>query len=119
MRVILRPIAKEQWSGRVRYRNCYEDLGPYYTRSGMVYTGLTPDDEKRLGEALGVNLSRTSSFWNTFFIRTYAEDIILNIEDPADELKCLFLKNHRKVKTSIFEHKASAKFLLINKEEEA
>jgi hypothetical protein len=43
----------------------------------------------------------------------------LNLDDPNDELKYLFLKNHKRVKTSIFEHKAGANFLLINKEEEA
>lgn len=119
MIAILRPIKKENWSGLVRYRNCYEDLGPYYTRSGMIYTGLTPEDEKRLGAILGQNLQRGSDYWKNFFIRTYSTDIYLNLEDPNDELRYLFLKNHKRVKTSIFERKASAHFLLINKEEEA
>lgn len=120
MIAILRPIKKENWSGLVRYRNCYEDIGSYYTRSGMIYTGLTPNDEKRLGELLGgVNLAKGSDFWKNFFIRTYSSDIYLNLEDPNDELKYLFLKNHKRVKTSIFENKAGANFLLINKEEEA
>jgi hypothetical protein len=119
MRAILRPIVLNKWSGKIKFRNCYEDIGPYYTRSGMVYTGLTRDDEKRLGELLGIDLSRGSSFWTNFFIRVQNDDIILNLEDPRDELKYLYAKNHRKVKTSIFEHKASARFLLINNEEEA
>jgi hypothetical protein len=119
MIAILRPLKKENWSGLVRYRNCYEDLGPYYTRSGMIYTGLTPADEQRLGAILGQNLQRGSEYWKNFFVRTYSTDIFLNLEDPNDELRYLFLKNHKRVKTSIFERKASAHFLLINKEEEA
>lgn len=119
MIAILRPIRKENWSGLIRYRNCYEDIGPYYTRSGMIYTGLTSSDEERLGKILGVDLRRNSDYWKNFFIRTYAVDIYLNLDDPNDELKYLFLKNHKRVKTSIFERKASANFLLINKEEEA
>ena len=85
----------------------------------MIYTGLTPGDEKRLGEILGQDLRRSSDFWKSFFIRTYTSDIYLNLEDPNDELKYLFLKYHKRVKTSSFENKAGANFLLINKEEEA
>jgi len=119
MIAILRPFRKENWSGLIRYRNCYEDIGPYYTRSGMIYTGLTPADEERLGKILGQNLGRNSDYWKNFFIRTYSTDIYLNLDDPNDELRYLFCKNHKRVKTSIFEHKAGANFLLINKEEEA
>lgn len=119
MKVTLRPIKKDRWSGLIKYRNCYEDIAPYYTRSGMVYTGLTKADEDRLSVLLGVDLKQGSEFWKNFFIRTYTGDLILELEDPNDELKYLFLKNHKRVKTSEFEHKASANFLLINKEEEA
>lgn len=119
MKAILRPIKRDKWSGLIKYRNCYEDLAPYFTRSGMIYTGLTQSDEERLGRLLGLDLKKGSEFWKTFFIRTYTGDLILELEDPNDELKYLFLKNHKRVKTSEFEHKASANFLLINKEEEA
>jgi hypothetical protein len=43
----------------------------------------------------------------------------LNKDDQLDELKYLFLKNHKRVKTSLLETKATANFVLINKEEEA
>lgn len=119
MKAILRPIKRDKWSGLIKYRNCYEDIAPYYTRSGTIYTGLTSADEARLGTALGLDLKKGSEFWKTFFIRTYTGDLILDLDDSRDELKYLFLKNHKRVKTSEFEHKASANFLLINKEEEA
>ena len=119
MRVILRPIRQNSWSGLVKYRNCYTDLAPYYTRSGRVYTGLTKNDEERLSSLLGLDLTSGSDFWKEFFIRTGARDIYLHLEDPMDELRYLFLKNHKRVKNSIFEHKASADFLLLNKDEEA
>jgi hypothetical protein len=120
MRAILRPISKDKWSGRFKYKGCYEGIGPYYTRSGMQYTGLTKADEERLGKELGLDLTRGSDIWKNFYIPVYdTGDIIFNLEDPMDELKYLYCKNHRRVKTSEFEHKASAWFLLINKEEEA
>jgi len=119
MRIILRPLRKNAWSGLVKYRNCYEDLRPYWTRSGRVYTGLTRKDEERLSDILNLDLKQDSEFWKNFFVRTSGRDLYLDIEDAMDELRYLFLKSHKRVKNSIMEHKASANFVLINKDEEA
>ena len=119
MKVTLRPTAHDSWSGVIKYKNCYEDIGPYYTRSGSIYTGLGKETAERLGELLGKDLSPGSSFWETFYIRTAGKDIILDLDDPFDELKYHFLKNHKRVKGSMFEHKATANFVLINQEEES
>ena len=120
MWVILRPLGKNAWSGLVRYRNCFDTLAPYFTRSGRIYTGLTEEDAERLGKKLGHNLAPSSEFWvNWSGIRVGGKDLYLNTDDPMDELRYLFLKNHKEVASSIFEHKASARYVLINKEEEA
>ena len=119
MKVILRPIGWNKWSGITKYKNCFEDLGSYYTRSGMLYTGLTEEDEKRLSAALGLDLHKGADYWKTFFIRTSVSDIILDTENPMDELKYLFLKSHKRVKSSLMENKAGANFVLINRDEEA
>lgn len=119
MRVILRPINRHTWSNVVKYKNCYDYLTPYYTRSGNVYTGLLPEDAGRLGAILGVSLLQTSDYWKNFFVRVGADDVFLDTEDPLDEIKYLFLKNHKRVKSSMFERKATADYLLINKDEEA
>lgn len=123
-KVILRPIitSDTQWAGVHKYKDWnYTDLGPYWTRSGRVYTGLSEKDAERLGKKLGRDLSPNSDFWdgNQFYVRTTGRDLILDLEDPLDELKYLFLKNHKRVKDSIFKHKASADFVLINQEEES
>ena len=119
MKVILRPLAKDTWSGVNKYKNCYEDIKTYFTRSGSIYTGLVADAAERLGEKLGLDLKASSEFWITFSVRTAGKDIILDLEDPMDELKYLFLKNHKRVKNSMFEHKATADFVLMNQEEES
>lgn len=119
MLVILRPIHAKTWVNVKKFRNCYDYLTRYYTRSGNLYTGLTREDEKRLGESLGLDLSRNSKFWDTFYVRVGASDIFLETEDPMDELRYIFLKNHKRVKTSMFERKATADYLLINQDEEA
>ena len=119
MKVILRPIGWNKWSGIVKYKNCFEDIGSYYTRSGLLYTGLSEEDEKRLGAKLGLDLGRNSIYWQNFFIRTGATDIILDTDNDMDELKYLFLKSHKRVKNSLMENKAGANFVLINRDEEA
>ena len=120
MWVILRPLGKSAWSGLVRYRNCHESLRPYYTRSGRYYTGLTAENAERLGKILGLELSPNSDYWVEWpGIRVGAKDIYLNTDDPMDELRYLFLKNHKNVAGSIFERKPNARYVLINKEEEA
>jgi len=118
-RVILRPLARSSWAGVKKYKNCHEDLSSYWTRSGRLYTGLMKADEERLGKALGLDLSAGSEFWTKFFIRTGVDDIYLDVEDPMDELKFLFLKNHKRVKSSLMENKATANFVLLNKDDEA
>lgn len=119
MKVVLRPIYTNTWAGVKRYRGCYEDLAPYWTRSGSIYTGLTPDDAERLGDKLSQDLAPTSEFWKTFYVRTSAKDLYLFTEDPMDELRYLFLKHHKNVKSSLTEYKAGARFVLLNETEEA
>lgn len=117
--IILRPTSKDSWAGIFKYKNCHEDLAPYFTRSGRIYTGLTEADEKRLGELLHLDLHFNSEFWKTFAVRTSGKDLFLNIDDPFDELKYLFLKNHKRVANGINDRKSTANFVLINQEYEA
>jgi len=119
MNVRLKPIQANSWSGIERYPNCNDSLGPYYTRSGVIYTGLEREDEKRLGDLLGYDLRKGSNFWDTFRIRIGKETVVLDTDTPEDELKYLFLKNHKRVKGSITEVKATANYYLHNPEEEA
>lgn len=119
MRVILRPLNKHKMLNLVKFKNCYDYLVPYYTRSGNIYTGLTSDDAKRLGDMLNINLFPNSGWWSSFNVRIGADDVYFETEDPLDEIRYLFLKNHKRVKSSMFEHKATADYLLINKDEEA
>lgn len=117
MRVELRPLRQDAWSGITKYKNCYTDLAKYWTRSGSFYTGLTIEDAERLGAILNIDLKPNSKFWDTFYIRVGDRPVILETDDPMDELRYLFLKNHKRVKTSLTEHKATADFVLINQEE--
>jgi hypothetical protein len=120
MEVRLRHLRINDWSGISKYPNCFEALGPYYTRSGRIYTGLTKEDEDRLGDSLGYDLRSGSTFWDTFRIRISSEDIVLFPDsDPMDELKYLFLKGHKRVASSRSVATPSNHYYLSNKEEEA
>jgi hypothetical protein len=119
MEVILRPLRKNQWAGLYKYKNCSDYLGTYFTRSGAIYTGLTEEDAKRLGEKVGKSLHPSSEFWLNFYVRVPGKDVYLHLEDPWDELKYLFLKNHKRVANGLSDTKPTANYVLINKEVEA
>lgn len=125
-RIILRPLTKDAWAGIIKYKNCYEDLAPYFTRSGTIYTGLTSTDAERLAKALNLPfingicpLATNQDYWKTFHVRTSGKDLYLDLDDPMDELKYLFLKNHKRVANGTSDRKPTANFILINQDAEA
>lgn len=119
MIVVVRPLGRNSWSGFSRYKNCTEYLGTYYTRSGALYTGLTPEDAERLGNLLGLDLRPSSAYWESFVIPMTGKDLYLDTSYPSDELKYLFLKNHKRVQASISEVKPGANYVMIDKTNEA
>lgn len=119
MQVTLKHISRFSWSGVKRYKNCIDSIGSYFTRSGRLYTGLSTDDEKRLGDILGYDLRPGSDYWSTFRIRITGDDLLLDTSDPVDELKYLFLKGHKRIRNGLDDIKPTANYVIVNKEEEA
>ena len=119
MEVRIKHIHKQDWSGVTRYPNCFDALGPYFTRSGRIYTGLSAEQAERLGDALGFDLSTGSDFWDTFRIRIGDSDLVLDTDDPYDELRYLFLKDHKRVAKGLDDIKPTANYYISNPEEEA
>jgi len=119
MKVIVKPLNRNAWSGITQYKNCHTSLAPYFTRTGRLYTGLSEVDEKLLGEKLRLELNPSSPFWITFHIKFSGKDLILDTDDPYDELRYLFLKSHKRVANGLSDQKATANFVIINEEEEA
>ena len=119
MKVVIKPLNKNPWSGVIQYKDCTTSLGPYFTRSGRIYTGLSNEDEQRLGEILKIDLSSVSVFWKRFQIKLGSKDLILETEEPYEELKYLFLKSHKRVANGLSDRKATANYVIINEVEEA
>lgn len=122
MEVILRFKSKDPWAGITKYKNCYDYIAPYWTRSGNKYTGLTDEDAKRLESEIGYpdgHLSPFSDFWNTFAIKLTTKETILHTERPYDELQYLFLKGHKRVANGLNNVKPNNDYILINKDSEA
>lgn len=119
MKIVVKPLNKNLWSGVIQYKNCNTSLAPYFTRTGRIYTGLTKEDEERLGEKLRIDLSPSSPFWSTFHIKMSSKDLYLDISDPYEELKYLFLRGHKRVADSLSDRKATANYVIVNEEAEA
>jgi hypothetical protein len=119
MKIIVKTLNKNLWAGAAQYKNCTTSLAPYFTRSGRIYTGLTKEDEVRLGEKLRIDLLPTSPFWSTFHIKLGVKDLILDISDPYDELRYIFLRGHKRVADGLADKKPTANYVIVNEESEA
>lgn len=122
MDIILKFARTNPWAGIAKYKNCKDYISTYWTRSGNRYTGLTPEDARRLEKEMGYeegHLSPQSGFWKTYAIGLSARDKVLHTERPEDELAYLFLKGHKRVANGINNLKPTHDYVLVNKEIEA
>lgn len=122
MEVIVRITRVNPWTGLTKWPTTYDYVGPYWTRSGNIYTGLSEEDARRLEKALGKaegDLAPTSDFWTTFAVKIGKRDLILDTTRPMDELQYLFLKGHKRVADGLAKMSPSTDYVLINKDAEA
>ena len=122
MVVELKIKKKNPWIGLVKYRHCFDYIAPYFTRSGSIYTGLTPEDEEYFEKALGYekgHLSKTSDFWTTFCVKVGSRTVLLDDSIPRQAMIIKFLSGHKRVATSLDKLDAGKDYLLINREAEA
>ena len=122
MVVELRIKKKNPWAGLLKYSRCFDYIAPYFTRSGSIYTGLTPEDERYFEKALGYDeghLSRTSDFWTTFCVKVGAKPLLLDDSVPRQAMIIKFLEGHKRVATSLDKLDAGKDYILINRQAEA
>ena len=122
MEVIVRIVKVNPWTGLTKWPTTFDYVGPYWTRTGNIYTGLTESDARRLEKELGYEegkLAPGSEFWTTFAVQIGKRDLVLDTDKPYDELKYLFLKNHKRVADGMGAMNPSKDYLLINKDSEA
>ena len=122
MEVIVRIVKVNPWTGLTNWPTTFDYVGPYWTRTGNIYTGLSEEDARRLEKELGYEegkLNPSSEFWTTFAVQLGKRDLILDTNKPYDELKYLFLKNHKRVADGMNALNPSKDYLLINKDSEA
>ena len=122
MEVVLKFARVNPWAGIAKYKNCYDYIGTYWTRAGNIHTGLSEEDARRLEKAIGYpegHLAPYSSFWATYSIKLGNKDLYIHTEKPEDELKYLFLKNHKRVAFGTSNITPSTDYLLSNSQAEA
>ena len=122
MVVELKIKKKQPWAGLVKYKACFDYISPYFTRSGSLYTGLTPEEETKYEKALGLaegTLAKGSPYWNTFCVKVGARGVLLDDSSPRQEMIIKFLSGHKRVATSLDKLTAGKDYLLINRQAEA
>ena len=122
MEVIVRMTKVNPWTGLIKWSNCFDYIGSYWTRSGSRYTGLSKEDQKELEQALGMSegaLHADAPYWDTFAIKVGKKDLIINTDRPEGKLQYLFLKKHKRVADGLNRVTPSTDYVMINKEAEA
>lgn len=122
MVVELKIKKKNPWAGLIKYKSCFDYIAPYFTRSGSIYTGLTPEDEKYFEKALGFaegTLAKSSDYWTTFCVKVGSRTVLLDDAIPRQAMIIKFLSGHKRVATSLDKMDAGKDYLLINREAEA
>lgn len=122
MEVIVRMTKTNPWTGLIKWSNCFDYLGSYWTRSGSRYTGLTKEQAKDLEERMGLGegvLDPMSSYWDTFAIKIGKRDLTINTDTPEGELQYLFLKKHKRVADGVKKISPATDYVIIDSDLEA
>lgn len=119
--IVIKALRKSRWGGIVRYKRCRDTIAPYLSPRGGVETGLDDETRVRLEKALGVDLGRTSKFWQDFKIDMDDTSKYIYIDTPEGELQYHFILNHKRVANSMAERTnwPYAEYVIEDVEEEA
>lgn len=98
--VTIKPIKRPTWNGFMRFKNTKDSLSPMHDYTGTIVTGLTKEEQDRLGVVLQKDLSPASTFWYEYRVIMIDKDKVLNLENPEHELAYLFLKGDKRVANS-------------------
>ena len=130
-KVTVRAIKKMGWlpaghDGEVRFTNTFERLTVQRdSASGMLFTGLTESDERRLEKAMllkeGTLSKYNEEFWPKFYMDIQSKGKVLDLNNPRQELEYLVMKAHSFFANSEIERhdSPSAKYVLSSAVEEA
>lgn len=102
-----------------RFKGGKDSLTAWINKHGQLITGLTEEDEKRLGDILGRDLSKRSDFWHEYCVVITGDELVLYTENPEDELKYLLLKSHYRVQADPTKPNALADYVLYSTIDEA
>lgn len=106
--VYVKPIVKEKWHGlhkvgRAKFQDTHDTIQVLYdAKEGGLATGLTEEDEQRLGTALGRDLSNKASneYWQDFNVRLKDQTMVFDLSNPMHELQLKVLKASKFVANS-------------------
>lgn len=110
----------DNWSKFTRYKNTKDYIAPYYDSTGLIYTGLSKEDEERFGKIFKQDLSQHSPFWHEYKVKMTDKPLDLHLDNPEHELQYIFLFNHKRVAKSITEPGIGNKdYYIVDEDKEA
>ena len=130
-KVTLKPIKKHGWlpdnhDGSIRYSKCFERLTVQAQKgTGVLNTGMTEEDELRLETKMHMAPGTLSKYnkdhWAMFKIDVPKDGLVLDLNNPEDEVKYFVLKAHQRVANSEMERFDTpfAEYVMTSDEQEA
>lgn len=134
MLVKIKPIERERWHGKTNNESFTQPIklkALVNVKTGKYDTGLSDEDRKRLEKITGLDLSdiynpiKPHPFWDTeaATLTLPNHTIILNTDNPLEEIKYHIAKASKFVANSLIEYEngnfPDAMFVIVNEEEEA
>lgn len=123
MIVRIKALDRSNWSGFIRYKNTKDYIVPIFDSMGSIMTGLTKEDEERIGSALNKDLKPSSPFWYEYNIIMMDKERVFNTDNPEHELAYKVLLAHKRVANSETERAQgkwpAADYIIYNEETEA
>lgn len=98
-----------------RFKGAKDSLTAFYDKYGSRITGLSKEDEERLGKIFKTDLNPVSPFWDDYKVIIGSKGLTLDTSKAEDELKYLLLKAHYRVRSSISDKtKPNADYVIVD-----
>jgi hypothetical protein len=120
MQVIVKPLPPKGRHQFSVFPNATKTYGVGISSlTGMKVTGVPADRKEHLEHALGVNLDINSKFWDEYKVVLNDKGMILDLNDPVQELQYYVLGTKSEIAKSSSEIKPQCIYMMYNEENEA
>jgi hypothetical protein len=123
-KVIIKSIKKDSWAGLFRYPKCQDIVGADFKNGSYVIDFPSEEKKRELESTLQLEegaLDSHSVYWKNYNYHIQDRDVVLDLNNPHDEIFFYVIKAHKEFANSVNEmhNWPKAKYVVYNAEEDA